>query len=594
MHPSSKMMGLHCVLLVLTVLFVAAEGTTLPRTKQPHIIHILADDLGWAEVGYHNEEARLAGDIKTPNIDKLARTGLQLDRFYSEKICSPTRSAMLSGRFGIHVNQQNVVPESVNPADPIGGYQGIPVNMTVFAEKLSSAGYMTNLVGKWDVGMATPEHSPASRGFDSWLGYWHHSNDYFTHAEEKCYGQDVRDLWAMKKDDPTSASRERYQRNGPAVELQNGPSCSDANQVAAPGELCEYEEQVLVDEVLRLINTYESTTSTAVTKQKPPLYLLYSMHLVHMPLEIQQEALDLFDHIHDEYRKKMHAMVYTMDNYIGQIVEALHRNGMWEDTLLVFHSDNGGEIMTQFCGGNNYPLRGGKFSQFEGGIRVNAVVNGGYLPVARRGKLETGLMSVADWYATFLAIAGLDDKEVIDQKAIAASLPPLDSVNCWPLISGQTTSCRNEIAIGDTSALGFNQDGQALVGALISGQYKLLLGPANKNFHVGQDVLTGPFYPNITMGIPELHPKVCNRQPIVSEGGSGSSHEGGCLYDIFADPSETNNLAASHSNIFLQMLQRLDEIQTTTYSPDRGKRDPQACEQAKENGFYWGPFLDMK
>jgi len=555
-------------LLLFVISFLCLQLTTLNAAKPPHIVHILVDDLGWAEVGYHNKEARAAGDIKTPNIDSLAKNGLQLDRFYTEKICSPSRSALLTGRFGIHVNQQNVVPEVHNPDDPIGGYQGIPINMTVFAEKLSSAGYDTSLVGKWDVGMATEHHSPKARGFDNWLGYWHHSNDYFTHTEEKCYGEDVRDLWIMDRKDV---------RNSPAVELQNGPSCTVDNQIPTPGEICEYEEQILVDEVLRLINTHDVSSGN-------PLYLLYSMHLVHMPLEALQESMKLFDHIHNPHRKKMHAMVYTVDLYVGQIVDALRTTGMWDNTLLVFHADNGGEIMTEFCGGNNYPLRGGKFSQFEGGIRVNALVSGGYLPDARRGQVEESLVSVADWYATFLSLAGLTPEQVQDNKASMASLPPIDSVNCWPLISGKASSCRSEIPIGDTSAVGFNMDGQALVGALIQGHYKLLIGPSNKGFHVGQDILTGPFFPNSTdIIIPEIHPKVCNRN--LSEG---------CLYDIYSDPSEAINLASSHPELFYDMLQRLDAIQETAYSPVRGNpwnRSPQACETAKENGFYWGPFL---
>jgi arylsulfatase B len=284
-------------------------------------------------------------------------------------------------------------------------------------------------------------------------------------------------------------------------------------------------------------------------------------------------------------------MPCTVDLFVGQIVDALHVSGMWEDTLLVFHADNGGEIMTKFCRGNNYPLRGGKFSQFEGGIRGNALVNGGYLPAGRRGQVETALMSVADWYSTFLALVGLDAAQVVDKKAVAAALPALDSVNCWPLISGEALSCRSEIAFGDTSALGFNGDGDALVGALIRGRYKLLLGPSNKGYHVGQDILTGPFFPNSSIIIPELHPKECNRSPTV---GSAGAAGGGCLFDIYADPSEENNLAESHTELFLDMLARLDVMQQTVYSPNRGKKSKQACEQAKERGWYSGPFLGIQ
>ena len=140
-------------------------------TSLPNIIHVVADDLGWAgsveiltcisintcasfillflrlDVGYHR--LNKTDEVHTPNIDALVQTGLELDRFYVHKICSPTRSALQSGRAPIHVNVQNVLPESVNPKDPIGGYQGIPLNMTCIASQLKKANYQTHLVGKW-------------------------------------------------------------------------------------------------------------------------------------------------------------------------------------------------------------------------------------------------------------------------------------------------------------------------------------------------------------------------------------------------------------------------------------------------------------
>jgi arylsulfatase A-like enzyme len=105
------------------ILTSLVTGVSSARSTRPHIIHILADDIGWAEVGYHNPVAKLSGDIRTPNIDALVTKGLELDRFYAEKICSPTRSSLQTGRFGIHVNVQNVFPDISNPNDVVGGYQ---------------------------------------------------------------------------------------------------------------------------------------------------------------------------------------------------------------------------------------------------------------------------------------------------------------------------------------------------------------------------------------------------------------------------------------------------------------------------------------
>jgi arylsulfatase B len=603
-----------CVSLVVIICFVlniAAQSIL----KQPHIIHILVDDLGWAEVGYHNKIAKTEGDVKTPNIDRLVAGGLELDRFYAEKICSPSRSAFQVGRFGIHVNTQNVFPEINNPDDPVSGYQGIPINMTGIAEVLRGAGYRTHAVGKWDVGMATNEHSPASRGYDTWLGYWHHSNDYWTQVIESCGKTDIRDLWRINAT-----------MNGPAYDLQNVASCTQDNQfpdnATATTATCVYEDDIFAQEVERVLESHDPDH---------PLFLFYSMHLVHMPLQAKQAKLDAFSFINDTFRREMHAMASTLDDYVGRVEEVLRRTGLWEDALVVFHSDNGGEIMTQFCGGNNYPLRGGKFSHFEGGIRVNAFVSGGFLPEGRRGSVSTALLSVADWYATYAALAGVPVAApatttttatsysstspaagttgaadaaaatttsaaatatampalpvMEDAKAAAAGLPGVDSVNCWPMLAGETDSCRTEIPVGDTSAIGFNMDGQALVGALISGNFKLVLGAENKGFHVDQDVVTDPFWPNhkSPVKVPEAHPKLCNRNP----------EEGGCLFNIYEDPSESVNLAATFPDIFNQLLARLDEWQATVFSPVRGHKNPAACEAATARGDYWGPFLEL-
>ena len=411
--------------------------------------------------------------------------------------------------------------------------------------------------------MATTYHSPKSRGYDTWLGYWHHSNDYWQFDEGTCGGITTRDLW-----------RTNSTFNAPVPEYQNGPSCSQDNQFPE-AEICVYEEDILYNEILNIIDDHDKDV---------PLFLFYSMHLVHMPLQAKQTALDEFDFIDNRFRQEMHAMVNTMDVYIGGIVNALKDSGMWENTLLVLHGDNGGELLAELCGGNNWPLRGGKFSHFEGGIRVPAIVSGGFLPQERRGKKSEALISIADWYSTYAHLAGASDTEVLDEKAAAADLPAVDSVNCWPVISGMAEKCRTEIPIGETSAIGYNMDGDALVGALIRDDYyKILLGPSNQQYLVGQDLLTGPIFPNNSLPIvvPVLNPKVCDRTP-----------ENGCLFNVLTDPSESNNLAQDMPELFNELLKRLDEIRDTVYSPIRGHKNSAACDQAEHNGYYWGPFFE--
>jgi len=251
---------------------IAAVTDEAPNQTPPHILHILADDLGWAEVGWHADDTQTNGEVQTPNMDALVAQGIELDRHYMHKICSPSRCAIQTGRAPIHVNVQNVEPEVTNPDDPVGGYQGIPLNMSTVATKLKEGGgYATHFVGKWDIGMATPMHAPQARGYDSWLGYWHHANDYYTQVISSS-GCDATDLW-----------RVNATHNGPATELANGPSCSFRSQTPAEGERCVYEEALFVDEVVQIMTDHVATSSTeggeGVEEQVQPLFMFYSMHL---------------------------------------------------------------------------------------------------------------------------------------------------------------------------------------------------------------------------------------------------------------------------------------------------------------------------
>lgn len=542
----------------------------------PHIIHIVADDLGWSYVDWHRDPrtADPPGVPLTPRLDALRKVGVTLDRHYAFQYCSPSRSALLSGRNPISVNVQNVVPEVSNPDDPVGGWQGIPTAMTGVAEILRRQGYKTEAVGKWDVGMATAaHHHPRARGFDAWTGYWHHANDYWTFDEgPTCDGAPVQDLWHYNAT-----------FDGPATWLRNGPSCTQENQThAPPSSPCVYEERLLADHAVRAVERHDTTDASA------PLFLYWAMHLVHMPLQVPDAYLALFNAstIPDERRRFMTAMVRYADDEVGRLVDALERRGMLANAVVTFHADNGGEIMgAGIAGGNNWPLTGGKFSNFEGGIRVNAFVSGGQIPAARRGATLSQWSTIWDWYATYAAIAGVDS--VDDAAAAAAGLPPLDSFDQWPYLTGaNTTAPRREIVIGDTTAVYPNSDGKTRVGGiLVEGGWKLLLGPPDKLYTVEQYVQTGPNWPNASSHlVPLLHPKTCGREPAR-----------GCLFDVLRDPTERHNLAATNATLFLALLARVDALQQSSevYSPIRGKPDPRACEVATSKyGGFWGPFAD--
>ena len=197
----------------------------------------------------------------------------------------------------------------------------------------------------------------------------------------------------------------------------------------------------------------------------------------------------------------------------------------------------------------------------------------------RRGQRSTELIHIADWYATYATLAGVRD--ITDPQAKVYNLPPLDSISCADMIFTENHPCRLEIPIGDSSSIGVDQDGLTLVGSLIRGPYKLLLGPRVKAFNIDQDMTTGPFYPNATRNL-HLNPflRVCNRDPF----------DGGCLYNVYDDPSESSNLASQYPDIFVDMLARIDELQLGVFSPSRGHQSPLACRAALGRHNYWGPF----
>eukprot|EP00755_Sulcionema_specki_P037438 Sspe_Gene.22930::Locus_8817_Transcript_1_1_Confidence_1.000_Length_1687::g.22930::m.22930 len=510
------------------LLVLGAVGTTAER---PHILFILVDDYGWDNVGYHHSTPDR--EVVTPNTDALAKEGLILDRHYVFRFCSPSRSSLQTGRLPVHVNVRNADPTVYNPKDVVGGYAGIPVNMTGIAQKLAAAGYRTHMTGKWDAGMATPAHTPIGRGYQTWFGYYHHANDY----------------WSEKL--PLSATGTTDICGNKYIDLWD----THAPAVGKNGTV--YEEVLFTNRTLSVIANHNLSQ---------PLFLFHSFHLIHTPLQVPEEYLQEFAFIDNAYERRPYAaMVKYMDDSLGKIIAAVKaREGMWENTLIVFSSDNGGPIYYP-GGANNYPLKGGKMSDWEGGIRVNAFVSGGYLPAKQRGKTYEGLVHIADWYTTFCHLAGADPE---DHAAAAAGLPPVDGINQWEVLSGASNATvRDEIHISDQ--------------CLIKGRYKLIVG------EMTQTGWTGPQYPNNT-GLQPTYPA------LVPIGSWKYNCNDGCLFDIFADPTEHNDLAPEQLLLVRKLRARLDELNGGNYDPDRGTSNSTACAVAenKYGGFY-GPFIGI-
>lgn len=284
-------------------------------------------------------------------------------------------------------------------------------------------------------------------------------------------------------------------------------------------------------------------------------------------------------------RRAYAAMANLVDRHVGRVVDALVARGLWDNTLLVLTADNGGPVFGQAAGctlcdgsagANNFPLRGGKHSNWEGGVRANALISGGLVPPAVRGTVADGLLAIEDWYVTFANLAGAD---AVDHRAAAAGLPPVEGYDVWPYLSGAApASPRAEVWIGADSPAGGKPAQPFVQGLIRADGFKLLYDALNMN------IWTGPQYPNETTARAPWHNTAFD---------CGTAAAPTCLFNVFTDPTEHVNLAAARPDIVAAMAARVAELNAGVFFPDRGDASPRACATSAEkwHGFV-GPFLD--
>ena len=326
-----------------------AAGGERPA-ERPHILFILADDLGWGDVGFHGSQ------IQTPALDALAASGARLEQFYVQPVCSPTRAALLTGRYPIRHGLQ------VGVVRPWAQY-GLPLEERTLPDALREAGYATAVCGKWHLGHHQPAYLPTRRGFDHQYGHYNGALDYFTQVRDG--GHD----W--HRDD-----RACYEQG-----------------------YCTF---LLADEAVRLIRRHDP---------QAPLFLYLPFNAVHSPFQVPEKYLEPYAQM-KEPRRTYAGMVTAMDEAIGQVVAALDENKMRRDTLIIFASDNGGPAPGRVS--SNGPYRDGKGTLYEGGVRVVAFA--AWEGHVEPGSVVEEPLHMVDWYPTLLKLAGasLDQKLPID------------------------------------------------------------------------------------------------------------------------------------------------------------------------------------
>jgi len=362
-------------------LFLICTISVQAANQKPNIIYIVADDLGWKDVGFHGS------DIKTPNIDRLAETGARLEQFYTQPMCTPTRAAFLTGRYPFRYGLQTAVILSAHT-------YGVPTDEWLLPQALKEAGYQTAIIGKWHLGHADQKYWPRQRGFDYQYGPLIGELDYFTHEQHGVVD------W--------------YRDNKKVVEKG-------------------YTTTLLGNDAVKLIQNHNPET---------PLFLYLTFNAPHTPYQAPEEYLNRYKNIEDPSRRAYAGSITAMDDQIGAVIGALEKKNMRDNTLIVFHSDNGGTRNAMFAGEadvtkiklpcDNGSYRDGKGSLYEGGTRVPALAN--WPGHVKAGTID-GMLHIVDMYPTLVGLAG----------GSTSKSKPLDGSDVWPTISEGKPSPRTEV-----------------------------------------------------------------------------------------------------------------------------------------------------
>lgn len=362
------------ILLAVACLAASAEAAQ----EKPNLIVIMADDLGYGDVGYNG-----CTDIPTPHIDALAKDGVQFSSGYSAySVCGPSRAGFITGRyqqrFGCERNPQ------YRPDDP---NMGVPKSEQTIAEVLKPVGYTSKIIGKWHLGAHKETHHPLNRGFDEFYGHLGGSHFYFQKD--------------MKFKDSYNLTEDREE-----IEQMRTWILDDHTPVAFEKHLTEE----FTDEALDFIERHKER----------PFFLFMSYNAPHTPLQPADEHLERVAHIQDETRQLYAGLVVGLDDGVGQIMNKLRESGLEENTLVFFMSDNGGKLK---WGADNGVLRKDKGSAYEGGWRVPFLMQ--WKGVTQPSVYDQPVNSL-DVLATIADLSGA----VLDPEK------PLDGVNLIPYVTG--------------------------------------------------------------------------------------------------------------------------------------------------------------
>ncbi|CAL1279748.1 unnamed protein product [Larinioides sclopetarius] len=548
--------GIMFSLTIICCVIVISAANKSENSSSPHIIFILADDLGWNDVSFHGSP-----QIPTPNLDALAASGIILNNYYAQQLCTPSRAALLTGKYPIRLGLQHYVIRACEPS-------ALPLEEKILPQYLKELGYATHMVGKWHLGYQKKTYTPNFRGFDTFFGYYNGLLDYYDYTH-------------------FTKSRINFPKYFYGIDLHN--ETGEVKDVRG-----QYATNLFTDKAKDIIQNHNASE---------PLFLYLAHLAVHtgneyMRLQAPRNLVNQLSHITIEPRRIFGGMVSALDRSIGDVFEALHNKDMLSNTIFVFSSDNGGSTNETIGGySSNYPLRGEKFELWEGGIKVPGFIWSPLLQL-QEPRVSMQLMHVSDWLPTLYSAAGGNIEK----------LGNIDGHSMWEAFISNTPSPRQELL--------HNIDPIDKESVLRMGDFKLVTGNLESGIESwsGIRVLEGVWQPEsmdkwvykngsttrdillqIGLYLPRV-PDAWREKAEVHCGGSpATSNEcqpalKPCLFNIAEDPCEITNIADLYPKKVQSMLDALKVYERQAVKTQFQDPDPHGDPMC--HGFAYVPWMD--
>ncbi|XP_052902556.1 arylsulfatase B [Anopheles moucheti] len=469
------------------------------QPERPNIVIIVADDLGWNDVSFHG-----SNQIPTPNIDALAYDGIILNRHYVPPLCTPSRASLMTGKHPMNIGMQDHVILSDEP-------WGLGLDQKLMPEYFRDAGYRTHLVGKWHLGFFRRAYTPTYRGFDSHYGYLGPYIDYWDHSLQM---------------NETSARGLDMRRNTDINYSANGIYATD----------------LFNEEAVRIIHTHN---------ESQPLFLVLTHLAPHTgneddPMQAPVDEIAKFSYIQDPARQTLAAMIGRIDAGVGRIYRALAERNMLTNTILLFYADNGAPTLgTHANSGSNYPLRGQKYTPWEGAVRGAALIWSPLLP--RKSVVSEQWIHVSDWLPTLAFAAGI------------GSIPTgtaIDGQNQWLTLQSADSTGRSVVMNNADHKFGYSSymklGWKYVNGTCFAGAYDAWLGELVDNSSITEEEYYSRLMDVTSIGssMQLSHDKVQEIRQSATIGCADEAEEircdplqNPCLFNIVDDPCERRNLA---------------------------------------------------